>query len=302
MLPVSLSIKASRIRFRLLFCLLAIIVNGAFGAQSKQLTLRKFIKLDSLTVNRAIAITCGKTGEIYLLDNFQSQVTIIEVESLEFGRYQPGFAVMGNATDIASDGGTGILVCDPFQSIFAHLSRTGSPLPEIALDPAFRLQAVSIASLRDGRVLLYNRNDNNLWRMERDGKATRLTFGNRSRAARNLKLEISPDQRRIYLLQGAEVSVFSAEGATLSPVAGSLEEPAGIAVTDQGLWLAGDGVEFIPTNPDWKSYKLPPDSLLDWDIPAVADIAIDGETLFLLAAQGSRIAVLNIITTEVEQP
>ncbi len=294
--------SASRTSVRLIFLTILFFSLAALGEDFYQLQRDSLYSIPPPSVRTGSAIAVGGAGESFVLLNPSGRVAIWDELGSYRGEFNLNFARSTSPADIAGDGGTGLLVCDPFQDVIAHISRSGAALPPITISTEIRLEPVTFAALRDGRMLLLNRQDGDIWRLERDDKALPLLISPRVRNFDAARLEISPAENRLILLEGGRLRCFRLHGESIPAPKTTVSKPSGIAATDDGVWIVGEGLEFIPFTPSISPTKYPADTLTAWQIYPASDVAVRGEKLLILAADGSSFLRLTCRRISAEHP
>ncbi len=288
------NLKASRTSVRLVCLAILLLARFASGEEFYQLHIDTLFSIPSPPANQGVAIAIGGSGESFVLLNPSGRIAIRDRSGKLKGEFDLNIAISNNPTDIASDGGTGLFICDPFQRVISHLSRNGTSLPAINLSKEANLEPVTITTLRDGRSLILNRQDGDIWRFERDGQAVPLLISPRVRNFDNARLEISPDEKRLILLENGKLRSFRIQGEALPSQKPTLANSKGIAATSEGVWLVGEAIEFIPFTPSFERLLFPSDSLKAWRIYPASDIAVNSDKVFILSANGALLLQMSL--------
>lgn len=292
----------SRTLVRLVFLAIFLIFSRSTAQDFYRL---KHHSLDSNTtgsVNSGSAIVIGRAGDVFTLFNPSGRVAIVDNSGLFCGEFDPGNGLSNSATDIASDGGTGLFICNPMQNTIAHLGRNGASLSPVVISSSNMIEPISLTTLQDGRIIVLNKYDGDLWRIERDGKVIPLLISPRFNKFDNARLETTPDEKRVVVLQNDHLRLIRTQGESLPSLKLTIAQPKGLAVTSNGAWIVGDGLEFIPFNSNISRLNYPVDSLISWQIYPPADIAIDGNRMVILSIGNSNFLQIDLERVQKEQP
>jgi hypothetical protein len=278
-------------------------ISGVSSAEEfYRLSRDSLFSCSSGSTNSGVAIALGRAGDVFTLLSPSGQIVIHDEAGISLGEFVPDFDISGNSTDIAIDGGTGLFVCNPLQNTIAHIGRNGDTQPPVTINAPDRFEPVSLVTLQDGRIVALNRSDGDLWRIERDGRAFPLLISPKVTNPDYAKLEISPDEKRMCLLDNGQLRLFRLQGEPLPSPRILINRPRGLAVTSEGVWVLGDGLEFIPLFRDIERLQVPVNSLLVWQVFPAADIAVNGENIVILSQEGSRYVKLSCELVRREQP
>jgi len=300
--PATNDAWTSRTLVRLVFLTLFLISSRSTAEDFYRLNHHSIISNTSSSVNSGSAIAIGRAGDVFTLSNPSGLVAIVDNSGVFCGEFDAGNGFSNNSTDITTDGGTGLFVCNPMQNTIAHLGRNGVVLPPVLITSPDRFEPISLTALRDGRIIVLNKYDGDLWRIERDGKAMPLLISPRINNMDNAKLEITPDEKRVVILQNDHLRLFRLQGESLPPLKLTITQPKGLAVTSDGVWIVGNGLEFIPFSSGVSRLIFPVDSLQAWQIYPPADIAIDGSRMVILSSKGSNFLQIDFERVRQEQP
>lgn len=286
-------LEASRAVVRLICFLTLVIPCLSVGQDIYEIELGASVTMSSSSGITGAAITSNKTGDIFLLVNPLGRVIISGRDKFRQGEFVIDDAA--GAVDIASDGGLGAFICNPFSREITHLNRTGEKLPSLSINSPAAIEPVSLTATRDGRVFLINGLDGDIWRIERDGSANPLLISPGISVKSSVRLDIDPVESRLLVLEKDALRCFRLNGESLPFPKLTLAEPRGFAVVDDGIWVVGLGLEFIPFTPNTVRLFIPPDSLQAWQIPSPVDVTAPSNELIILTDATSKVLDLKLV-------
>ncbi len=300
--PADVRSLASRTLVRLVFLSFFVLSTAAVAEKTYRLRLETVWILEPIFNSSSVAMTMGGAGDIFLLLDQGSRVAIFSDSGMFKGEFIANFPLPANPTDIASDGGTGVFICDPLQSTIVHMSRTGADLEPILLNTEPQFEPVTLTVLNDGRMVILNRHDGDLWRIERDGQAKPLMISSRVNNFDNARLEVTPDEEELILLESGHLRMFKLQGEPLPYPTITLSHPTGIAATNEGVWVVGNGIAFVPFTLDNSRLSYSSDSLFAWQVFPPSDIVVENDRILIASTDASRIAYIHIENVKTEQP
>ncbi len=253
-----------------------------------------------------IALTKGCRGEIYALFNAPLSIVVWESDEGSAQEFAGSFDMFTTPADLVNDGGMELLLVDPWHLEILRFSRRLQSLPSVTPDVSEgRFEPLSICRIRDGTMYIINRADNDVWRIDRDGKAMPLGWSP-SRAGR-----ITAPARIRYVPEIDKLLILDSDGLKLSPPHGTpglaiktkVGNPSGIGANDQEAWVAGEGLACISLTEKLETFYVPPDSLKSWGVFPAADVTPAGRhQLYILPRNGGRVLVMKILRGFSERP
>ncbi len=251
----------------------------------------------SKEVHGGIALAVNSSGDIYRLAGNPLRLTIWSRDSVFTGEYQVSDQPNPNPTDLAYDWFDGLIV-DPDQTAIYHFGRRGEPRSPISIIADPPLEPVSICNA-DNRIILLNRRDGDLWRLDLNGRAEPMLVSSRlGYWPEGNRIKWDSDRGRVLFLSSGSLRYVTIGGAVTRSFVIPIEKPVGVAPTLAAIWIVGDGLAAIDPVSGLALLNYPPDSLKVWNVMPAVDIAIVEDRVFILAASG-RVA---LCTTSAVKP
>ena len=214
----------------------------------------------------------------------------------EFEDFPSGF---NSPADLASDGGIGFLMVDPYGDRIVRYDRLLRSLPSVLFsEEDQRIEPISICRVTDGSLFLINRADDDIWQIKMNGKAVSLGWSKSRRdyITSPLKIEYSADLEKLLILDEETLIISNLYSLKVDHVRLNLKKPTGISVWGDEAWIVGDGLVQLSLKEKRERFHLPVDSLKAWNVFPVADIAISrGELLYILPVDGDKVQVMKVV-------
>ncbi|MDP8241120.1 MAG: hypothetical protein P9X24_18670 [Candidatus Hatepunaea meridiana] len=259
----------------------------------------KVLNRDSGSFASGVALATGCDGELYALFDSPPQLIVWQANNQSSSEYSNALSDLNAPSDLASDGGFELLVVDPWHESILRFNRKLDLLPVITPDAGNQsLEPVSICRIADGTLYLINRADDDIWKIDRSGKAVPLGWS----PARSGLLE--KPSRIDYAASVDKLVILDADGVKLSSPYGlpgkalkiSVKNPSSIGINNTEAWIVGDGLSCISLITKSEIFFVPADTLKSWDAYPAVDVApADGQRIYLLPEKGDRVLVLEVI-------
>ena len=246
-----------------------------------------------------IALVTGHGGELYALFDAPPRLVVWKSSGATGGESGDISGLVRAPTDLVSDGGVQLLVVDPWLEHIVRLNRKLQLLPPvIPVNVSGQdFEPVSICRVTDGTLFVVNRADDDVWRINRDGRTAPLGWSpvRSGRLDKPFRIDYAASIDRMLILDDDEVKLTSPYGAPDLLIKTSLTQPVGIGVNHDEAWLVGDGLSCISLARRAQTFFVPLDSLVAWGIyPAVDVASSDDQRLYLLPENGGQVLVMKV--------
>ena len=303
--------------FTLFLCILAFNIKGIYATQPNvpppaTLIRENEFRIPSDRILTGIALTTTADGNIVaLFDNppclivWDSRGNYIgEFEGTSAGR--TGSSGFFAPTDISCDGGMDLIVSDPSNSEILRFNRQMKRLPPVIPDVGDqRFEPRSTCRTRDGTLLILNQADGDIYRLESDGRAVPFHHSyHRNPINQPSHIAYVADLNRVVVLDGHQLIVCTPFGKSIQGIFTNVDNPTGIGVWGDEIWIVGDGLTCIKLadypndgqeRPSSPSYYVSSDSLTVWDVYPCKDVLPVNDDLFLLSSDRGRVVRMKII-------
>lgn len=204
----------------------------------------------------------------------------------------------GELTDLTAGAKMELLAPNPWAHHLMRISRRGEVLPAVTLSTDPPLEPVSACLGQDGAIYMTHRGDGDLWRLPANGKPYPLQMS-RSQGGplyRPTKVEGVPVRDLVAVLDGQVLHLTTPTGRPTQSIALPLERPLGLAAFADEVWVVGDGLACVGTDPLQVLMSWPAESVPDAPPAPWADVLVLSDTTSLLLAQTPpRVVQLRII-------
>jgi hypothetical protein len=258
------------------------------------------------TTATGIALTKGADGSIYALYDVPLRIIIWrpgEVNNQEFNNPQ---GISAAPTDLASDGGLGLFMVDPWENYIIHFDRWLQQMPSII--PQLnnqRFEPLSICRSMDGNLFVINRADDDLWKIDRDGITVKYNWSpsGSGKLTNPKRIRYNAQVDKLMILDNDYLLLTNPNGSNTRRIPLRLKAASGIAISEHEVWIVGDGLECIPLKTKTGSFFLPSDSLRVWDALPAVDVTFDNnDFLYILSGFDGRVLKLKIQRVSTEHP
>jgi len=272
-----------------------------------RLVKERFPKGDSRgTTVTGIALTVGSNSAIYALYDSPLRIIVWQPGQTTSQEFDISSSISSTPTDLANDGGFGLLMVDPWENQILHfdhrLQQMQSVIPQLGDQ---RFEPFSICRSIDGALFVINRADDDLWKIERDGLA--VPFGWSPSASGKLsnpkRIRYNSQIDRFVILDDNYLLLVAPGGGYARKIPLRLEAASGVALSEQEIWVVGDGMECISIATKSESYFVPPDSLKEWGVFPAVDVTIDNDGfIYILSGFDGAVLKFEIQRVSSEHP
>lgn len=188
-----------------------------------------------------------------------------------------------------------------------RFNRRMQPLPPVKpIIGENTIEPLSVCRVVDGTLFIVNQYDDDIWRVDRQGRAFPLGWSQSGPDLLNqpVRLEYSSTQDILVILDRNGVHLSRNRG-TPSPILKILvKQPACICVSNDELWIAGEGLGCISLKKRTSVFFVPVDSLISWQAYPPADLTLSYDTgkLYILPENNSGVAYFDISRPSNRQP
>jgi len=243
---------------------------------------------------RGISLAMGAGGEIIELAGPTPRLLIWnEVEEFT-GEFQPSEDRNVVLVDIADDAGFGFLAVDPLIPIIHSFGRRGEARPGLPLISKTVLEPISVCSGENGTIYLLNQKDGDIWRVDRDGRATPLLIPSQFKLrSSNSQLVRQPNRSLIWLLNGDRI-ISASYGGQIKRIM-EIQQSSSVdhAVTGDLLWVVGDGLMVLSSESGEVVGRWDSEAMKAWGIITPVSIAGQSTRLAILCEDG-KVALFHV--------
>lgn len=262
------------------------------------LTGKRFLTWEGGVAAVGVAMTKGSRGEIYALFDTPPSVVVWESGEFQGKEFSGSSDFFITPVDIVTDGGLDLLVADPWRSEILRFNRRFQKLPSVVPDfGQARFEPLSVCRISDGTICVVNQADNDVWRIDRDGKALPMgwSFARVGRINAPLRIRYLREIDKLLILDNDGLKLSSLFGAPGPAIKTKVSNSSGFGVSGLEVWIAGDGLACISLLNKSETFYVPPDSLNSWGIFPVVDVVPDGDQLYILPLKGGQVLIMEIL-------
>ncbi len=301
-MPLNLSTTVRRLKSRatslaFVFSAVALSQLVTAGAPVKGLHVERFLPSGGGPAAVGVALATGPGGELYALYDAPPRLVVWKTDSDETFETGDVSGWVSAPTDLVSDGGMQLLVTDSRRKYILRLNHRLQPMPPVMPEvDGERFEPLSICRITDGTLFVINRADDDVWRINRDGRAVPLGWSpaRSGKIRKPTRLDYSVSVDRLIILDEDGVKLSAPHGDPGPPVKTVVARPVGAGVNGDEAWIVGDGLCCVSL--DGKPlFSVPVDSLESWGVYPAVDVAPQGDRrLYLLPETGGRVLVLRV--------
>ncbi len=258
----------------------------------------KFLNWDGSPTATGVALATGHGGELYALFDTPPRLIVWKADNMTAAEFGDVSGWVRAPSDLVSDGGMQLLVVDPWLEHIVRLNHRLQLLPPVLPDVGGKdFEPVSICRITDGTLFVINRADDDVWRINRDGRTVPLGWSPMRSGwlDKPSRIDYAASIGKVLILDEGGVKLASPYGAPDLLIKTNLTRPVGIGVNHDEAWVVGDGLSCISLTGRTQTFFVPVDSLVAWGVYPAVDVALSGDQrLYLLPENGGRVLVMKV--------
>ncbi len=259
-----------------------------------QLVLEHQLDVPNIKTSTSVALAVGGGGELYLLTDNPPQTIMWDGNNRLVGQFADGLFTA--PTDIYCNSGIMLLIADPFQESISRFDRhlkQSTPVKIVSVEEL--LEPLSVCRSLDGTMFIVNRADNDLWRIEQNGRAIPFEGIEGRWLTDPVRVRYLTELDALIVLDGDRFVICNTFGTMMRTIPAVIERPVNFNVIDNEVWIIGEGLVVIDLSIGQPVYNVSSDSLKSWGVYPPIDVLPHDEQVFILARDKVKVISMKIV-------